>query len=606
MNALVPQINEYIKAYNALTETTDDDIPLLTEILPTDEAEQAIENLQLLSGALESYFAKTKKAKEAEAAKENLYGDQLMDLRAAWEQSDGGASFVHTLNEMYAANDDLTEGMLETHGALIDMAEGTLSYEKGLAALSEMERLATIQAQERTKEMMDEAEAAKALAAAQKDNYQGVLAQLSSAYGNGYDVFMAEWDSLSEDMKSDIIALYPEVAALASVTGEAADGATVFAEALAKAATLDFSKFKEALTTDDTANAKKTAATNAADNGYQDQLGSLQSALATGGVEAMRQALFNLREENAELYNGLMSTYTMLYQLGDMSLTGAQAADMLSGAYLQTAEASAQSAREMREQLAQEEAIAAAAKNYHADTLKALQAAYAEGGTKGFHEVWDKLDDDTREYIMRTYSAVGDLACEAIEQSQAVVDAIFEQALTDAATMREELLHRSLTEDAQEYMSGRPAADAKENGYQDQLTQLRDALADGTFMEVLTGFGDEMANALVAENEWINEVIHGLSAAEEGTYSLEEATAALNEHIYGTREYLLATAEAMTESNAELLSTEEEQIAMLSAMLALLEEGGIEAFAAAFGELGEEMREALLDSSPALKKFFKN
>lgn len=279
---------------------------------------------------------------------------------------------------------------------------------------------------------------------------------------------------------------------------------------------------------------------------------------------------------------------------------------MLSGAYLQTAEASAKSAQEMRDQLAREEAIAAAAKNYHADTLKTLQAAYAEGGTKGFHEVWDKLDDDTREYIMRTYSAVGDLACEAIEQSQAVVDAIFEQALTDAATMREELLHRSLTEDAQEYMSGRPAADAKENGYQDQLTQLRDALADGTFMEVLTGFGDEMANALVAENEWINEVIHGLSAAEEGTYSLEEATAALNEHIYGTREYLLATAEAMTESNAELLSTEEEQIAMLSAMLALLEEGGIEAFAAAFGELGEEMREALIDSSPALKKFFKN
>ena len=112
---------------------------------------------------------------------------------------------------------------------------------------------------------------------------------------------------------------------------------------------------------------------------------------------------------------------------------------------------------------------------------------------------------------------------------------------------------------------------AGESGWQEQLLQLRDALEDGTFMETLTGFGDEMANALVSENEWINEIIYGLTSAEEGTFTLDEATELLNEHIFGTNEYLLAMAEQMTESNTELLSTEEEQISRLCALLALLQ-----------------------------------
>ena len=94
---MIPAINEYITAYNALTETTDDDIPLLTDIVPTDQAQQAAENLQLLSDGLKSYFDTYRLKQEAADAEDNGYIDQIRELRSAWEENDGGTAFVDTI-----------------------------------------------------------------------------------------------------------------------------------------------------------------------------------------------------------------------------------------------------------------------------------------------------------------------------------------------------------------------------------------------------------------------------------------------------------------------------------------------------------------------------
>lgn len=96
---MIPAINEYITAYNALTETTDDDIPLLTDIVPTDQAQQAAENLQLLSDGLKSYFDTYRLKQEAADAEDNGYIDQIRELRSAWEENDGGTAFVDTMRE---------------------------------------------------------------------------------------------------------------------------------------------------------------------------------------------------------------------------------------------------------------------------------------------------------------------------------------------------------------------------------------------------------------------------------------------------------------------------------------------------------------------------
>ena len=106
LNALLPAINGYIEAYNTLTQTNADDIPLLTELIPADKAEQAAQSLSLLSEGLESYFVQIKKKQEAEAAADHLYADQLTQLRTAWEQNDGGTAFADTLNTMYSENEE--------------------------------------------------------------------------------------------------------------------------------------------------------------------------------------------------------------------------------------------------------------------------------------------------------------------------------------------------------------------------------------------------------------------------------------------------------------------------------------------------------------------
>ena len=188
--------------------------------------------------------------------------------------------------------------------------------------------------------------------AARKDNYKALLTELQGAYNIGYDQFVAEWDQLSDEAKTDIIELYPEVANLATAMGETAEGAQEFAEALAKAAGMDLSEFNEALSSGNTNRTKSEQAQSAKGNGYRSELAGLESALSTGGVEAMRKALFELHSANEELYGGLMETYSVLYRLGDMDLTNAQAADVLSEAYRSQVAASAAKVQQTREQLA--------------------------------------------------------------------------------------------------------------------------------------------------------------------------------------------------------------------------------------------------------------
>ena len=416
---------------------------------------------------------------------------------------------------------------------------------------------------------------------------------------------MTAWSQLSDEAKAGIIELYPEVAALATVTGEAADGAVVFTAAIEKAATMELTNFKDLLNTGNVSRTKSDAAQTAKDHDYADQLLLLEGALSTGGVDGMRIALFNLYTENEVQYNGLMETYDILYMLGDAALTQARAEDMLSEAYRHQKVASAEAVKEMRDRLALEEKQAQAAEGYYVDTLRELQQAYHEGSSTAFHVMWDTLDTDTQEYILKTYAAVGNLAVETVDRSTSVVDEIFEDAIADALAMKETLLGQSLVEGAEGYSGRQRVEAARENGFQDQLTQLRSALEDGTFMEALTSFGQEMTDALLAEHDWLNGIIEGLTLAEEGTFSLVEATALLDSYIVGTREQFLANVSSLNEANAELLAVEEEQISVLTTLTKALSTGGIEAFQEAFNALGKEMQQAILDESSALRKFFR-
>ncbi len=607
-NALIGEINKGIEAANALMPDdarkldlfptfTDDELKKLREA----EAE-----LTTLSAAMNDAFAKIRKGREAEAAEKNLYADEIKALKDAWATDESGTAFIKTLNGIFGANDALGTGLLETYEALETLANGEMDHAEGLEAFAGMERHATTLSQERTAKLLEEAEAEKAVAEGQKEHYLTMLGQLRDTYQqSGYDAFVAQWDKLSDTAKQDISDLYPEVAKLATAMGEAGDGAVILENALNAAANMDFTNFRKTFGEDSIKQKKSEDATAAKDAGFKDQLATLDAALKTGGAEAMRNALFDIMSTNEELYGSLMSTYTVLYQLADGTLNTAQAADILSQAYNAQAINSAKSTKEMRDQLALEKELVASGKGYYKDTLVKLQAAYMADGTKGFHAEWDKLDDAAKKFILENYDAVADLAVETVKRSAGVVDAIFDRAIAKAEVMKEKLLKESLAEGAAEYMTKLPADDAQETGFQDQLKALREALTSGDFMGTLAGFGEAITSALMAEHPWLNEIIAMLGEAEAGTVAVTDATLLMDEHIQGTYEHFLASIEALTEANGNALDTEEEQIATLSSLLALLnQDNGVEAFGKAFSSMDEEMRKALYDAFPALQEFF--
>lgn len=606
INDLITRINTILQTQNEGL-APDMQIPLLNLIAEDDieKIKAADMELALFSEKLDAFMDKLKRKREAKAAGDNLYLEQVQGLRDAWEQDPSGDGFARMLNEFYASNEELAEGLLETHEAMAQLLSGELDYTQGLAALTEMERLAVRQSQEHTQKLLEEAEATDKLTQAKEGHYHATLQELQAAYGEGYDAFVGAWTLLDDSAKKDIIALYPEVARLATAMGETGDGAVVFADALELATKMDLSKFADSLSVDYAAQQKRDAAAQAKESGFAPQLASLEDALKTDGVEAMRDALGEVYLENEALYASLMETYPVLLRLGDAALTNAGAAQMMADAYGTQGRAAAEAVTQMLKQLQLEEQLEESAKNYHRNTISGLQNAYNTEGTQGFYRLWDELDEATQKYLVSAYSGMADLATGAIHGGKDVVDAVFAEALAQAEEMRETLLKDKLAEDAAGYGQAQLVELAKKSGFQEQLTLLRDALEDGDFMDVLAGFGEEMTSALLSEHEWLNQIIEALAIAKDGTLELTDATLLMDEHIVGTQEHFLENVNALLEASEQLLASEEEQIAMLSEISDLLsEDDGLDAFIARWASLDNEMQQALLRLSPGLKKLF--
>ncbi len=105
LNSLLPFINEYITAYNALTEPTDDDIPLIPEF--------TLESLQAVQ-------------EEAAAATEALTSmdtaDIYSDLAIATEEANGFASVLAKLGDGEGQLTNLHDAVMETARAIAETA----------------------------------------------------------------------------------------------------------------------------------------------------------------------------------------------------------------------------------------------------------------------------------------------------------------------------------------------------------------------------------------------------------------------------------------------------------------------------------------------------
>lgn len=267
------------------------------------------------------------------------------------------------------------------------------------------------------------------------------------------------------------------------------------------------------------------------------------------------------------------------------------------------AEASAKNVQEILKQIRLEEELAAAKESNYKTTLEAMRDAFEKDGIAGFDKELNKLDSSALKTILSMYGKLGELAEVAMKQGKDAALALLDELIAEANGKAAELREKALTDGAKGYADRQEAQEAKNTGFQSQLIELRDALTDGTFMEVLASFKQEVADALLGEHDWLNGVIENYERIKAGTLDVTDVLNQFNEHIIGTDEQFLASAEAMVEANRTLLQTEEEQIEVLSRLYeALSEDDGLESFKDAWNGLGEEMQEALIKKVPVVNE----
>lgn len=220
---------------------------------------------------------------------------------------------------------------------------------------------------------------------------------------------------------------------------------------------------------------------------------------------------------------------------------------------------------------------------------------------------WQQAFDAADEFDERLHEAQAQYYGMQADEAQGFLETV-RAAMAVAEDTIGKLDAKTLAQNAEQYQSGKRVDEASGANWQEQMEALQQALSGDNpaqaFMDVLTGLDAQMTEAMIRENEWINDIISGFAAAEESTMTLDEAQRLLNEHVLGTQENFLANVEAMTEANQGLLESEQQQIEALQALSDALAEGGLDAFREAFSALSEEMQKALFDQSPALRDFF--
>lgn len=201
LNALLPLVNEFITAYNAITETADDDIALIPEFSLENlqaEAEAAGEALAALNAA--DIYKDLALAKEeangfaAVLAKLGTEEGQLTNLHDAVMQTAqelADAAGITDVKEISKIGETLLEGLYNTYPEIaeyVDVSTGMLldGWQEGLA-----------HATDPWAELFDKARLEDALSKAQKDmaalDGSALWSELLSPEGKGLYAYAEDW-----------------------------------------------------------------------------------------------------------------------------------------------------------------------------------------------------------------------------------------------------------------------------------------------------------------------------------------------------------------------------------------------------------------------------
>lgn len=320
------------------------------------------------------------------------------------EDSSGTVAFVQNNKELMA----LKDGYVETATSAQLFADATYK-----AKYSSVEATAAL---------LEQQKAAKQVAEEEKSNYsqtRETLASLLSAGNN--DATLSYWQQLPEDIREGFASVYPEAAELITQISEMTDGATQFSDAiqigLDRLETAKQSEFFKSQREDSETAQRKEEASAAADNRYFDQLTGMQGfftdgSSATETIEALREYLYSLYTENAELAEGFKEEYGSLWNI----IFGADA-DMeeVSVAF----EESLAQCQENLVQMANTLYEAAYGSEAYRAAIESIQDALDTGSEEAFIEVWNSLGKEIQNALLKSSDAIKDYVTSLSDMSAA-------------------------------------------------------------------------------------------------------------------------------------------------------------------------------------------
>ena len=451
------------------------------------------------------------------------------------EDSSGTVAFVQNNKELMALKDSYVEA---TTSAQL-FADAT--YKAKYSSI------------EATAAFLEQQKAAKQVTEEEKNNYSRTRETLTSLLSAGdNDATLSYWQQLPEDIREGFASVYPEAAELITQIAEMTDGATQFSDAiqigLDRITEASQSEFFKAQREDSETARRKEEASAAADNRYADQLTGMQGFFTDGSsaaetIEALREYLYNLYTENAELAENFKEEYGSLWNI----IFGADA-DMeeISVAY----EESLARCQENLIQTANALYEAAYGSEAYRAAIESIQAALDTGSEEAFIEVWNSLGKEIQEALLKGSDAIKDYVTSLSDMSDA------HKSAADAA---QDLTREGLAKEGAQL--------AKQNKIWKESANVISS-SEGTmgdYMKSVSSVGDKLNDLALAQAD----LATVMDTTQAGTDAYKTALADLESYcgFAINSEYDLAAAAALLSSDTDMASMSMEWL--LNAMVSL-------------------------------------
>lgn len=556
----------------------------------------------IVDEATSAYIAKQRAAAETEAAEKTGYAKQIGDMIGLYNMAgesdnlNGDAVLMEYIDGLIKKNSELGEGFVETYDCIKQFMLGNKTATETIEALTALEGNYATAIQKTTEEQLKQNAASKEAEKAKANNYVDQIETGKAALETGGEkAFQEWWNGLTEDIRTGITDLYPEIAKMATGFDDVKPSIKGIGDELDRVRTTSLKEFTDAI--------------NGSDTGDLERVKRLKNAYTIGGKKGFNEETLKLFNEDQ---SGMVAFYRNnkeLMALGEGLQSAAKAEDLFTAANYRAQYSSIAATEAL---IKQNEAAKQAEKekgNNYTGTADKLRELITAGDNDATLKYWQELPDDIREGFTAVYPEAAAVVTEINNMTEAATE--FSDALQDGLDRLEEAkqseFFKAQGENAETDRKKQEADTAADNRYSEQFDPLQDVFAGAGDLEDKTAAIEELKEKIYemySENSTLAEGFRdeygnfwNVLFSDDSTW--EEIVAAYLEALEQCRNSLQETADTLY---LAANGTEEYNAAMESIQDAL-DTGSEEAFIEVWNSLGKAVQEALLDSSDAIKDY---